>query len=227
MDYVFAGITALFCAVLAYLILDENKAKKIKILHALGHGEAYENIKIGASTYWFLVIVVTALSGATAFRISTQVPETLNIVKMSITLICLTGAMCNDLLEHRIPNIFPIVIALGGLACLAVGYFIDQQGAQAYIVSSMVATIGSAICFSFAYFISRHGIGLGDIKLICAVALMAGVYLTCGMLFFGMVSCAVLSILFLILRKKKLKDALPFGPFLYLGFIVSIWMSIF
>ncbi|MCR5460133.1 MAG: prepilin peptidase [Acetatifactor sp.] len=225
--YAVSVITAVICVVMAYFILDEEKAAKIKILHKMGHGEAYEKVTFSKKTYWTLLIFASLAVLATCYYIATRTTVVLDFARLCITLICLTGAAANDVREHRIPNIFPAVLALGGILCLVLGYLTSQQGWMAYIASCTIATVATALCFGFAFFISKHGIGMGDIKILCALALAMGVYATCGTIFFGIVSCAVLSVVLLIIKKKGFKDTLPFGPFIFLGFVISVLMGIY
>ena len=124
---------------------------------------------------------------------------------------------CNDYREHRIPNIFPFIIAVSGIVCLIVGYFVSQKGAQAYIVSSLFAVASVALGMIVIYFLSKHGIGMGDIKLLCALSILGGVYLISGVIFFAMLSCSITAISLLITKKKNnLKKEFHLDHFIYL-----------
>lgn len=227
MYYVISGITAILCIIMAYFVLDEEKAGKIKILHKLGHGEAYENIKLSKKAYWILVVIFSAFDAIVCFWIATHTSGVINVVKMSVGVLCLTGAAANDLREHRIPNIFPLTLTIVGIGCLVAGWLTEQPGWGGYIASSVIATLATGLCFGLAFFLSKNGIGMGDIKILCGIALLAGVYPICGTVFFGIVSCSVLSIALLIFKKKGFKDTLPFGPFILLGFGISILLSLY
>ena len=71
--------------------------------------------------------------------------------------------------------------------------------------------------FLIAYFLSRRQLGGGDVKL---VALM-GLYLTAtrimGAVFYGLLFCAVFSIIRIIRKKLGRKDGVPLAPFLFAG----------
>ena len=227
MNYAISGITAILCIVMTYFVLDEEKASKIKILHKLGHGEAYENIKLSRKAYWTLLVIISLFDAIVCFWIATHTLEVINVIKMSVGVLCLTGAASNDLREHRIPNIFPLTIAVVGIGCLVAGWLTEMPGWGGYIASSVIATVATGLCFGLAFFLSKNGIGMGDIKILCAIALLAGVYPICGTVFFGIVSCSILSIALLIFKKKGFKDTLPFGPFILLGFGISILLTIY
>ena len=227
MNYLIAIIATLLCVLLAYITLNEEKSKKARLLHILDGNGDFESKQITKKKYYILICIVAALSGVAAFWIIFHVEDILNVIKMQMALVCLTGAACNDYREHRIPNIFSIVLALTGLICLAVGYISNQEGAMSYVVSSLFATVAVALCLTLASALTKHGIGFGDIKLLCALSLIGGVYTICGTLFFGVTACALSGILLVITKKKTIKGALPFGPFILVGFLISIFASIY
>ena len=66
-------------------------------------------------------------------------------------------------------------------------------------------------------------IGLGDIKLLVSVGLLAGAYrLFIGVLYGALLAGAVI-ILLLVLRRITLKTFIPFGPFLIIGALWTIF----
>jgi leader peptidase (prepilin peptidase) / N-methyltransferase len=78
----------------------------------------------------------------------------------------------------------------------------------------------------FAAVISRGGMGGGDIKLMGAAGFALGLPLTGLALFIGSLIGAAAGITLLLLRLKKRKDPIPFGPFLSLGiWIALLWGS--
>ena len=225
MKYVTALIISVFSVIIAYCTLDENISNKIIFLKRKGD-EVFQSKKITKLQIKIIAIIIFILNVFCVISIMTSV-DYINIIKMIVTIFCVTGAACNDYREHRIPNIFPLVIAVTGIVCLTVGYFTGQQGAQAYIVSSVFATTVVALSMVVVYFLTKHGIGMGDIKLLCALSIVGGVYLISGTIFFAMIACSVTAIILLIMKKKTIKDGVPFGPFIYMGYIVSILFSVY
>ena len=224
MKYVTALIISVFSVIIAYCTLDENISNKIIFLKRKGD-EVFQSKKI--TKLQIIGIIIFILNVFCVISIMTSVDNYINIIKMIVTIFCVTGAACNDYREHRIPNIFSLVIAVTGIVCLTVGYFTGQQGAQAYIVSSVFATTVVALSMVVVYFLTKHGIGMGDIKLLCALSIVGGVYLISGTIFFAMIACSVTAIILLIMKKKTIKDGVPFGPFIYMGYIVSILFSVY
>jgi len=227
MNYLIASLAALLSAALTYIIFNNELVQKIKVLRPLDNQYDYEKKSISICTSWLLTAFTFLLSLFALIIVSINTSDRLSIIKMSLAMICIVGSAANDYKEHRIPNIFPLVMALGGIVCLAIGFIIQQNGATAYIVSSLIATIGVALCLALASILTKHGIGLGDIKLLCSLGLIGGVYTICGTLFFGMTACALTAVVLLLTKKKTLKGSVPFGPFIFVGYLISIFCSIY
>lgn len=80
---------------------------------------------------------------------------------------------------------------------------------------------------SFAFMLILHliypkGMGMGDVKL----ALMLGAFLVKNViagLFFGFLIGSVAGIIFIIFKKKTLKQYIPFGPFISIGGLIAFF----
>jgi Type II secretory pathway, prepilin signal peptidase PulO and related peptidases len=81
--------------------------------------------------------------------------------------------------------------------------------------------IGGGIMLLIAL-ISRGGMGGGDIKFVAALGLWLGIKLTLLTLFLSFVLGGLGGIIVLLLRIKKRKDLIPFGPFIALGAFISV-----
>ena len=150
--------------------------------------------------------------------------DPLNLLKLSLALVILTGCACVDGVEHRIPNFLSGTLALSALALLAAGFLTGQTGAFGYLQSSLFAAAVTAACLVVGAVLSHQGIGAGDIKLLAALGLMGGVTIVGGTIFFAMLPCALVSAGLLITKKKTMREAIPFGPFLLIGYMLTIWI---
>lgn len=226
MNYILAILAAVCGWAAAYCTLNKKLADKIKLLHFMGApGEMERNL---SDRQIMLISLVTGgLCYGAAVMIFFHTGELLNRMRMLVALVCIAGAACNDYREERIPNIFPLVMAFSGLVCLAVGYVTSQNGAKSYIASSLIATVLVASCMSVAALLTKNGIGIGDIKLLSALALLGGIYTVGGTLFFGMLICFLTAIVLLLSKKKTIKESLPFGPFIFIGYMISIFASVY
>lgn len=80
--------------------------------------------------------------------------------------------------------------------------------------------------FGLIVFLSRgRGMGLGDVKLAGALGLLLGWPDAVFAFFMSFIIGAAIAVLLITFRKKSLKDAVPFGPFLALGTVVTVFFG--
>lgn len=227
MNYLIFIMTILACLVFAYITVDEKVAKKVRILNITKSDEIFASKKLSKSKKIIIILILIILSGCAEFFLLRNTTSVMDQVKMSIALACLVGTAGNDYREQRIPNIFSMIMATTGIVCLIAGVLVQRDGAMAYVVSSLYATIGVAVCLIFAAILTKQGIGMGDIKALCALALIGGVYTICGTLFFGMCACVCCTVFLLLTKRKKMNESVPFGPFIYIGYIITIILGVY
>ena len=91
------------------------------------------------------------------------------------------------------------------------------------------AAIGGGIGFVFfllVALVSRGGMGFGDVKLAALIGLATGFPLVIVALIMGMLLGGLAAVILLVLKVKKRKQAIPFGPFLAATAIVTLlWGS--
>lgn len=88
--------------------------------------------------------------------------------------------------------------------------------------SLLGALIGGGF-FYLAAIISRGGMGGGDIKLISMIGAFLGWRNVLLTIFFGALSGSLVGIFLMVFRGKGRKHKIPFGPFLALGSILSLF----
>lgn len=130
-----------------------------------------------------------------------------------------------DILERRLPNkyvlpAFPITW-IGQLLAGAFG---------AGFTNMLWALIAAVVTFAFARLINRAGLlGMGDVKLMSAMALALGWYspllpiVALGLSFF---IAGVVALALLVLKKIKLGGSMPLGPYLLAGFFGAITLAV-
>lgn len=224
MDFVFSFIATALGLGLALVGLNKDTSDKISLFRNSDPNETFSSKEISKVEKTILLVVVSLLCFASTMKIMDKVHDIIGIVKMIVCLLGLLGAACFDYREHRIPNIFPLFIAISAVLLLGLGVLAEQAGAIAYITTGVLSSVVCGLILVVASVITKQGIGAGDIKLICAIALIAGVYAVMGTLFFGVLSCSVYGIIALILKKKSVSSAVPFGPFLLLGYVLTLFL---
>ncbi len=110
-----------------------------------------------------------------------------------------------------------------GQYLLEVGYW---QSQMIYLLQSLLITIVTALLlagfFKLLIWITKgKGMGGGDVKLAFLVGLVNGFPLNVVAIVLAFVSGAVFSGVLMLLRRKGLRDVIPFGPFLIFGSVVA------
>lgn len=224
MDHLVAFLVALAAAGLSYVTLYKEAADKIKLFAQADPEDEFTSKNFSRAAVLAMAAAVALAAYASALQIQSRISHPLGVAKMVTALLCMVGAGCFDLREKRIPNIFPGAMAALAVVYLVLGLILGVEGALGYITSSVVAAVACAIFFVIAAFLTRQGIGAGDIKLIIALALLGGVYVVMGTLFFGVLCCCVAAVVALLSKKKTLKQSLPFGPFLLMGYVAMLFV---
>ncbi len=120
-----------------------------------------------------------------------------------------------------IPNIIVLPMTLAGLALSTAAALIANPSKWWFPI---VFCAGAFAFMLIVHLIYPRGMGMGDVKL----ALMMGAFLVrdvIAALFFGFLAGAVAGIIFMIFRKKTLKQFIPFGPFMSAGGILALFFG--
>ncbi|MGE4231962.1 MAG: A24 family peptidase [Bacteriovoracia bacterium] len=176
------------------------------------------NCKKKISPRYFIVELLSALLFLGIFRNYGMFFESLYYVFFAATLIAITFI---DLEYYIIPDLLSFTgIAVG----LFGSFWVEALGP----VSSLLGIIfggGSFWLLSFLYekATNREGLGFGDVKMLAMIGAFLGPQ---GVLFTILVSSltgSVIGLTMMVLKKKNLKMALPYGPFLAIGALVFIF----
>lgn len=117
-----------------------------------------------------------------------------------------------DLEHYIIPDSIVLTTLIGGI----VYHSVASGPGPANLLLGLA--VGLAVPFFLAV-ISKGGLGGGDIKLSAVMGFWLGFPGVFYALFLGALSGSIAGILLMILKIKKRKDPIPFGPFLTLGFL--------
>ncbi len=87
------------------------------------------------------------------------------------------------------------------------------------------AVLGMIILGTIILLSRGKAMGLGDFKLVGALGLIFGWPDILIVLFLAFIIGALLSIILLVKKKKKMKDMVPFGPFLVIGVFLTFFFG--
>jgi len=117
-------------------------------------------------------------------------------------------------------GIIPDKIVYPAVAAAAIFNF------QFSIFNFIFSAIGAFIFFLLLYLITRgKGMGFGDVKLAFLLGIVLGFPKIIVAFYLAFLTGAIVGSILIIWGKKKLKSAIPFGPFLILGAALSIFFG--
>lgn len=124
-------------------------------------------------------------------------------------------------LDHQI---IPDSLVIAGAV---VGLGMNIAGAGIGIVDGVLGALtGGGILLLIAlaalYIFKKEGMGGGDIKLMAMAGLFLGWKMTLVSLFVSVCAAAIVGVALLAIGKKKRQDAMPLGPFLSMGIVLTV-----
>ena len=147
-----------------------------------------------------------------------------------------------DLRHSIIPNQLNLTLGILGLILIVInsydgrfnflnGSFLGSYAAifglrESIWMNYLLAVLLGMAIFGVIILLSRgKAMGWGDFKLVAALGLVFGWPDISMVMFLAFVIGALTSIVFLIRKKKKMKDAIPFGPFLVIGATLTFFFG--
>ncbi|MDD5435677.1 MAG: prepilin peptidase [Nitrospira sp.] len=122
-------------------------------------------------------------------------------------------------LNHKL--ILNKIVYPAAVIAIIINIFLPEFGVKNFLYGLLGGAIGFTILFIPALIYSK-GMGWGDVKMAGLIGLMTGFPRSIAAIFSGIILGGLVSILLLALKKKRLKEGIPFGPFLALGALVSL-----
>ena len=145
-----------------------------------------------------------------------------SIFKMLLTLDVLSVVTITDIKLYKIPNLCILVLLAGRCLSIIPELVINDGTLVMGLLNSVIAGALSLLFLLLMSKITHGGIGYGDIKLFGALGFLCGVHAVVYTLLISFFLCAVASAMLLLTKKKHLKDGLPMGPFIWIGFAITI-----
>lgn len=98
------------------------------------------------------------------------------------------------------------------------GYYTEMQ-----VLSYIFSALGSSFFLFLIWFLSQgKAMGFGDVKLVFLLGLFLGWPLIIPGLFISFFLGALIGLILILFKKKKMKSEVPFGPFLIIGTYMSL-----
>lgn len=127
-----------------------------------------------------------------------------------------------DQKSKRIPNqVLKILLTVRGILLVFEWLAYPELGLAVLISIVLGALMGGGL-FLLAHFISKGGVGMGDVKLFIVIGLYMGSGSIMAAVFLSVMASALYSIVMLMLKKIKLKEEIPFAPFIFIGTVLTM-----
>jgi prepilin signal peptidase PulO-like enzyme (type II secretory pathway) len=148
-----------------------------------------------------------------------------SVIKTAMLIVLSYTAMVIDINTKRIPNALILAMIAGWLLLITTMVFIDIEiGAGVFIDSIYGLLLGGGL-FLLVYLLSRKGLGGGDVKFMSAAGLYLGFSGTIPAILFGTIIAALTGLVLILLKKINRKDSIPLAPFLFIGIIITVFLS--
>lgn len=176
---------------------------------------------------WFQLIFCGLLSGCVCFLSAHRGGDWIQVAETVVCALSLSAVGIIDGKIKKIPNKLVLVILTVGAVLLAVKCIAAPENSISLLVTALVGAVGSLLLFLLFTVLTKGGFGMGDTKLTAALGLTLGLMDTMITVLLGMILCMLVSVTLLVLGKKTLKDDMPFGPYIFLGYILIVVLEHF
>lgn len=153
--------------------------------------------------------------------------DSIGIAKIIIVSEIMMSAAVIDFYIKKIPNFLPVTLLVAGIIFLIIEYFCMKNSFMILFVASILGLIGTFLILILMSLLTRGGIGMGDVKLISTMGFVAGIATSFYTFLYANILCLMITLLLLVTKMKKMKDELPFGPFLFIGYILVVVLGKF
>lgn len=139
----------------------------------------------------------------------------------------LISAFCIDFKKQIIPNRLTLTLLEAGL----IFSFIEGISDLNIVIDKILGLVCGAIIFLFITYIGKwisgkDSIGFGDVKLVCSIGLFLGLRNTISVSIISFVIAGFISIILLLIKKKKANEYIAFGPFIVIASIIMVFIPI-
>ena len=147
----------------------------------------------------------------------------LNLVSLLYYFFLIAIAIIVAAVDFKFSLVPTSFVFLASLVALIYNFFTFTSGD---FVSYVATAFGLAIAFALLVIVTRgRGMGEGDIVLAFLIGIVLGFKATLVAMFIAFLSGAIVSIILIILGRKKFGQTIPFAPFLILGFLSALFWA--
>ncbi len=176
----------------------------------------------------YLLIAVTAIGYIALvykFGIYNTLSRNLELMKYVLLLPMLLCAFVVDLKEQIIPNRLNLLIFEVGLVFVVLQGFTNINIALNMLLGMIVgAGIFLLITLLGGIIAGKEAMGMGDVKLMGALGLFLGMQNIIVISVLSFLIGAIVSIIYMIIKRTSTDTYIPFGPFIVISTIITIFV---
>lgn len=95
-----------------------------------------------------------------------------------------------------------------------------------YNLPSLIGGLALGVVLLIVGKVSAQAVGLGDGLIFLVTGVYLGFIRNLALLLYGLIICAVVSLFLLVFRKLKIKESIPFVPFVFIAFIIMVLLGV-
>lgn len=180
---------------------------------------------------YILIALMAVLYVALLYRFGFTNNTYIYTLKYMVLIPMLISSFCIDLKLQIIPNRLTLTIFEFGLIFTVFGVISNVSGGINLFVNNILGMIAGAGIFLLITLIGgliagKEAMGFGDVKLMGAIGLFFGWLPIILISVMSFLFAAIISIGILVLRKKKINEYIPFGPFIVASSLICIYVPL-
>jgi len=151
--------------------------------------------------------------------------QNLDLIKHMILTPMLFSVAVIDFKNSIIPNRLLLTMAETGLLLTFVYGISDINLAMNMLLGMVVGTVIFGILTLLGRLVSgKEAMGMGDVKLVAALGLFFGASNILAISIISFLLGAIISIILVLSKKRKIDDYIPFGPFIVIASYIAIFV---
>lgn len=151
--------------------------------------------------------------------------QNLDLIKYMILTPMLFSVAVIDFKNSIIPNRLLLTMAETGLLLTFVYGISDINLAMDMLLGMLVGTVIFGILTLLGRLVSgKEAMGMGDVKLVAVLGLFFGASNILAISIISFVLGAIISIILVLSKKRKIDDYIPFGPFIVIASYIAIFV---
>lgn len=174
---------------------------------------------------WRTAVVVLAGAAAFPLLVLRHADAPAAFAYLGILIVALILLFATDLDQRLLPDVISVPISVYALLGFVTGAgpFVRTPGELLVATIVAIAVPGAFYVISIPF--GAGAIGLGDLKLLFGVGLLAGIGRLMATVIVGVIIAAVVILALVAARRITLKSYVPYGPFLIIGAIWALTVS--